>query len=307
MKIRNTAILLIVIILLTSCALENRRKRVFFAMGNIPVEVTLYSKENLDFESALQEIQNEIFRLDTMLSKYNQSSAVYKFNASAVSSFAPSEMRSIYSASDSLGKISGGLFDVRAETVLSYYKRCEELQRDISDDSIDAMVMILKKDSIYIKGDSIFKSNPLLKIDFGGIAKGYFGDRVIDIMKKYNFKKGIVNLGGDIVAFNESDKAFFKIGIRSSKDDSIVRIDSILNGSIVTSGDYFRYYEINGKKYCHIINPLTGFQHNEIHSVTVKAPSGAEADAFATALMLMTGKEREVFLENNKDISVFIQ
>lgn len=307
MRLKYTVIFLLIIVLINSCALENRRKRIFFAMGNIPVEVTLYSKENLDFDSALQEIENEIMRLDTLLSKYNQLSAVYKFNASLKSSFAPAEMRIIYSLSDSMRKLSGGLFDVRTETVLSYYKRCEELQRDISNDSIEALAMILRKDSIYIRGDSIFKSNPLLKVDFGGIAKGYFGDRIIDIMKKYNFKKGIVNLGGDIVALNESDKIFFKIGIRSSEEDSIVRVDSILSGSVVTSGDYFRYYEINGKKYCHIINPITGYPHNEIHSVTVKAENGSKADAYATALMLMTDEERKDFIESNENVSIFIQ
>jgi len=307
MKLKRISAIILILIVISSCALEKRSKRIFFAMGNIPVEVILYSKENPDFEKVFNEIENEIKKLDSLFSKYSTISAVYIFNESEKSSYAPQELIELVMISDSIRKMTNNLFDIRIETLLSYYERCEKEQLDLSEDSIKYFVSIMKKDSVFIKNDSIYKSNSALKIDFGGIAKGYFGDISIEIMRKNNFRKGIINLGGQIIALNEIDSRYFKIGIRSPDRDSVVRVDSILNGSISTSGVYFRYYEIKGKKYCHIINPLTGIESEGIRSVTVKANTGAVGDAYSTAIMLMNENEREAFLKMHKEITAYIQ
>lgn len=306
MTLKRIALAILILLLLSSCALENRRKRTFLAMGNIPVEVSLYSKENLDFNSAFMSIESEVKRLDAMMSKYNDKSEVFLFNESRRSVKASEEFRRLLLVSDSMRDKTGGLFNVQIETLLRYYRECEKNQIDPSPAEIERLVRIMTEDSVYVKGDSVIKSNEELRIDFGGIAKGYFGDISVGIMKQFGFKKGMVNMGGDIVALNESDGRYFKIGIRSSEKDSVVRIDSIADGSIVTSGDYFRYYEINGKRYCHIISPVTGLPAEGIHSVTVKAETGVKADAFATAVMLMTDEEISKF-EKAEGISVFLQ
>ncbi|MDD3803875.1 MAG: FAD:protein FMN transferase [bacterium] len=304
---RLLILVLISFILLSSCSLENRRKKTFFAMGNIPVEVTLYSRENLDFERTFDEIKRKVTSLDSVFSKYNTSSDVCLFNYSDRGLTASPELLELFGLSDSMKKKTGGLFDVEIETLLSYYKRCEEGKRDVSDDSIIYYKKIISEDSAYVKGDSLVKSDKRIKIDFGGIAKGWFGDVIISIMKKNGFKKGIANLGGDIVAFNDADGEYFKIGIRSAFSDSVVMVDSIKTGSMVTSGDYFRSYDIKGKKYCHIVNPKTSSQNNEAHSVTVKANEGFMADAYATSLMLMDANSIRKFDDENEDVSIYIQ
>ncbi|PIP12965.1 MAG: hypothetical protein COX48_05645 [bacterium (Candidatus Stahlbacteria) CG23_combo_of_CG06-09_8_20_14_all_34_7] len=196
MKLKRISAIILILIVISSCALEKRSKRIFFAMGNIPVEVILYSKENPDFEKVFNEIENEIKKLDSLFSKYSTISAVYIFNESEKSSYAPQELIELVMISDSIRKMTNNLFDIRIETLLSYYERCEKEQLDLSEDSIKYFVSIMKKDSVFIKNDSIYKSNSALKIDFGGIAKGYFGDISIEIMRKNNFRKGIIILVG---------------------------------------------------------------------------------------------------------------
>ncbi|MGE3062768.1 MAG: FAD:protein FMN transferase [bacterium] len=307
MRIKRIVIVFLILIILSSCAIENRRRKTFLAMGNIPIEVTLYTKDNLDFEKTFDEIESEIKRLDSLFSKHNPMSEVSLFNNSAKGIQASEDIITLVILSDSMKRKTKGYFDIEIETLLSYYKRCEDKQSDLSDDSILLYTGAILKDSVYIKNDSILKSDPVIKIDFGGIAKGYFGDAIVAIMKKNLFKKGIANLGGDISVVNDADDDFFKVGIRSAAGDSVAKVDSIQNGAIVTSGDYFRFYEIKNKKYCHIINPKTGYQADNIHSVTVKALTGFEADAFATAVMLMDSFELDDFKEKNKEVSIYIQ
>ena len=147
-----------------------------------------------------------------------------------------------------------------------------------------------------------------VKIDFGGIAKGYAVDRAKDIMASRGIKNGLVNLGGNIFALgNASGKRKWKIGVQDPRDkDKVLYSFELTDRAISTSGNYERFFEIGGKRYSHIMNPLTGEPCEGIISVTVVADSAEEADALSTAIFVM-GEEKGLTLAKSiKGIEVLM-
>jgi thiamine biosynthesis lipoprotein len=167
---------------------------------------------------------------------------------------------------------------------------------------------------IKIKGDSLIKLKPCIKIDVNGIAQGY----TVDILANYIAGKGvkdfIVELGGELRARGKKqpDGKSFRIGVESPSGDDfsmppMQKIVSVDSGAITTSGNYRKYHESKGKRYSHIIDPRTGNTvDNEMISVTVYAKNAMTADAYDNALMLMGVKEALRFVEQMPDVAAFL-
>jgi thiamine biosynthesis lipoprotein len=146
------------------------------------------------------------------------------------------------------------------------------------------------------------------KIDFGGIAKGYAVDRAKDILISRGIKNSLINLGGNIFALgNAPGKKNWRIGVHDPRNKGkLLHSFELTNRAISTSGNYERFFEIRGKRYSHIINPITGIPCQGIISVTVVADSAEEADALSTAIFVM-GEEKGLNLAKSiKGIKVLI-
>ncbi|MEA3305912.1 MAG: FAD:protein FMN transferase, partial [Candidatus Omnitrophota bacterium] len=132
--------------------------------------------------------------------------------------------------------------------------------------------------------------SPGMRIDFGGLAKGYAVDEASRILKESGIKSGIVNMGGDLYCIGAGpDNRSWSIGIRDpDHKNEILAVLKIRNKAIATSGDYENFYIYDGKTRAHIIDPRTGYTvSNNLRSVTIIADDCAAADAFATAIFVM--------------------
>jgi thiamine biosynthesis lipoprotein len=142
----------------------------------------------------------------------------------------------------------------------------------------------------------LLSSNRSVKLDLGAFAKGYAVDLAIKSIKDAGFKNALVNAGGDIKALGSKGGKAWKIGIRNPFYQQQIEIPVLAsmelkdNESIMTSGDYERYFNYQGKHYHHIIDPRNGYPTNGFHSVTVVHSDAALADAAATAIFI-AGKE----------------
>jgi len=149
---------------------------------------------------------------------------------------------------------------------------------------------LAQKDSmedLELNGLILKTSNRNIKLDFGAFAKGYGVDRAIEHLKSQGVDNAIVNAGGDLRAIGNKDGKPWVIGIRHPRGDSVIASLKISGDeSVFTSGDYERYYEYDGERYHHILDPRTGYPANEFTSVTVVHQSAAVADAAATALFV---------------------
>ena len=127
-------------------------------------------------------------------------------------------------------------------------------------------------------------------LDLGGIAKGYAADKLCALLGTYGVKSAMLSLGGNVsVLGTKPDGSNWRIGIRNPKDASgIVGVVEASDCAIVTSGSYQRYFEADGKRYHHILDPDTGYPADGgLASVTIMTANGTRADALSTALFVM--------------------
>ncbi|MCK4524445.1 FAD:protein FMN transferase [candidate division WOR-3 bacterium] len=252
--------IIVLIIILCGCGIERKFDSAFLAMGNIPIQIAIYSIDDNNIEKTVNEIKDSVNILDSLLNKYSEKSPIYDFNNNNIPIAANIHIDSLINYSLKYKKLTNGLFDIRIETVLTYYRRSEG-RNSIDNDSIKYFTELIANNDIYFDSLGFLrKDNKDIMIDFGGIAKGYIGELIKRIIRENGFKKAIIDLGGDIVLLNDDEKKPFRIGIRKPNGEGIVRTIEIMSGGVMTSGDYFRFYEINGIKYCHIINPKQDYQ-----------------------------------------------
>jgi len=217
-------------------------------------EISCYSQDKIAIKEAFAEIE----RIEKLCSRFDEKSELSKVNALAGQEevVVSKELLELISRSIYYSKLTDGAFDV---TKKGKY-------RDI----------MLDKDKL-----SIRFADSDIKIDLGGIAKGYAVDRAVQILRKHGIENALVNIGGNMFALGSPPgRRSWRIGIRDPKDRSkIVHKLNIKDKAVSTSANYERA--------SHIINPITGNPAEDIGSVTIVAPSAEEADVLSTAVFVM--------------------
>lgn len=149
---------------------------------------------------------------------------------------------------------------------------------------------------IVIENNRIYSTNPAVQLDLGGYAKGYALDRGLEILKASGVKNGLINIGGNIIALGKHGNKPWRVGIQHPrKPNAIATLDLDSGWAIGTSGDYQRYFESAGKRYCHIINPATGYPATGVQAVTVLIPPQKNAES-ASAGVLSDVASKPIFI-----------
>jgi thiamine biosynthesis lipoprotein len=143
-------------------------------------------------------------------------------------------------------------------------------------------------------GIKIQTQNPALKLDFGAFAKGYAVDRAIDVLREMGINNAVVNAGGDLRAIGRHGDRPWRVGIRHPREAGILAsVEVEGDESVFTSGDYERYFDWEGTRYDHIIDPRSGYPAQGLSSVTVFSRQADLADAAATALFVAGPEEKD--------------
>jgi thiamine biosynthesis lipoprotein len=131
---------------------------------------------------------------------------------------------------------------------------------------------------IVINGDMAYSTNKAVKLDLGGYAKGYALDKAATYLRQRHVKNALINIGGNIIAIGQHGDTPWHVGIQHPRIPmAIATIDLPDGWAIGTSGDYQRYFMLNGKRYCHIIDPRTGYPVQHTQAVTVLVPPQSNA------------------------------
>ncbi len=126
---------------------------------------------------------------------------------------------------------------------------------------------------IVLEDGKVFSKNPAVQLDLGGYAKGYALDIALKELRKVGVKNALINIGGNIIALGKHGDKPWRVGIQHPrKPNAIAALDIEDGWAIGTSGDYQRYFELAGKRYCHIIDPVTGYPVQGVQAVTVLIP-----------------------------------
>ncbi len=148
-----------------------------------------------------------------------------------------------------------------------------------------------------------------MKIDLGALAKGYAVDMAINLIKSYDIKGALVDAGGDIRAIGKrEDGKLWEIGIKHPiEKDKIIGIINLRDSAVATSGNYERFFMLNGKRYSHIIDPRTGYPvNNQIVSVSIFSPDCLTSDSLATAITVLGEKKGMELIEKLKGVEALI-
>jgi thiamine biosynthesis lipoprotein len=151
-------------------------------------------------------------------------------------------------------------------------------------------------DDIHIENNVLRSDNPMVKLGFGGFAKGTAVDTAIEALKQQGIQNAIINIGGDLRAIGRHGDRPWRIGIRHPRQEGQMLASIAINDdeSVFTSGDYERYFTYEGQRYPHILDPRTGYPARDNISVTVVHRQAALADAAATALVVAGDKWPEI-------------
>lgn len=279
---------------------EEKQSRDIFAMDTY-MTVTAYGEHASE---AVDKAETEIKRLDGMLSTGNENSEVYKLNQNG-EAVVSDDTAYLYERSEKIYKQTKGVFDISIYPVMDAWGFTTENYRIPAEDELSALLKNV--DASKIQYDKKTKKITLpknVKIDFGGIAKGYTSSRIMQIYKKCGVTSGLVSLGGNVQLLGaKPDGSAWKVAVESPDEDgNYLGILQAKDKAVITSGGYERYFEKNGKKYHHIIDPSTGYPaENGLTSVTIVSDDGTLADGLSTSLFIMGKEKAEKFWKKYND------
>ena len=261
----------------------------FYSMGGIKTEVkAFYTKRKL-FKQTCNTIKTRYEELENAFSKYRAGSELSRINDKA--SIRPvvisKEMITVIKRSLEIAHLTEGSFDITILPLINLWKESQKNNEIPSQKSVRAALNKVSYKHIKLneENSTVKFQKKGVKLDLGAIAKGYMIDQAKVIMLKAGIQRGLVNSGGDVIVFDKTDSPKeFSIGIYNPVSKNHDQSYKITNGAIVTSGNYNRYYEIQGQKFSHIIDPRTGQNKRSCFSISVVAPTCTDADAIATAL-----------------------
>lgn len=169
---------------------------------------------------------------------------------------------------------------------------------------VDSLMDFVGLEKVVLKGDSLLKSNPGVQLDFSALAKGYGVDLIAGLLDEKGLKHYFVEIGGEAVGVGQSPRGdAWRVGISVPHTEASLgeyaEVTPLQNQAVATSGNYRNYYEVEGEKYGHTINPFTGFpEKNNLLSASVFAVDCATADAYATAFMVMGFEKAKAKVES---------
>lgn len=187
------------------------------------------------------------------------------------------------------GNSTNGALDVSIYPIVKAWGFTTDKQAVPSSNVIAELLPHVNYKKIQIDSNAIASIDPDMEIDLGSVTKGYTSDQLISLFRDNGVENAIVSLGGNVQTLGtKPDGNPWKVAIRDPFSDEYAAALSITDKAVITSGNYERFFEENGKRYHHIMDPSTGApSENGIASVTIIADSGTKADALSTALFVM--------------------
>ena len=317
-KLKGVALFTLCIIAFTACQNSNENKKVskdIFAMDTY-MTVTAYGEKA---ENAVDKAVDEINRLETVLSAEKKESDIYKLNKTGSGTLS-TDTKDIVAEALKINKTTKGAFDISIYPLMVKWGFTTQKYNVPSKNEISKLLENVDSSKIIFdeKSGSV-KLDKNMKVDLGGIAKGYTSSRVMQIFKECGVTSGLVSLGGNVQALGtKTDGENWQIAIENpDKSSDYIGVVSVKDKAVITSGGYERYFEKNGKIYHHILDPKTGYPaESGLKSVTIVSDNGTLADALSTSLFVM-GKEKAldywrehknkfdtVLVEDNGDITI---
>ncbi len=276
--------LLAICLLITSCTkpepIHNTQSYVFGTL----VEITIYGEPEEEAQELAGEIIRDFQALHNRLHAWRASeikSLNNAFKRGSLPATIQPDIAAIISDATTLSIQSKDAFNPAIGNLINYwgFQNDEFKPIKIDDNKIKKLVannphMV----DIVVKDGKASSQNPHVQLDLGGYAKGYALDNALQTLRKHGVRNALINIGGNIIALGKHGDKPWRVGIQHPrKPSAIATLDLDSGWAVGTSGDYQRYFMLKGKRYCHIIDPATGYPATGIQAVTVLIPPQTNA------------------------------
>ncbi len=289
--------LILVLLILAGCSktsdapLKRFSKSGEFFSSVVNVDVCYAPGQEVALKRATDEIWARFADIHWRLSVYDPNSDMNRINSSYPNSVTVgADTYGIIADSLYYNRLSDGMFDITVYPLLKLWKTDEKKNILPSVEEIRAAQAMMGSDKVQLLDkNQIRLLNPDTKLTIDSIADGYAADEAARILRAHGFSNFLVDTSGELYGGGHNCQGGpWRIGVKDPHDPThIIDVIEMTNTSVTTSGSYEHFYMIDGKQYSHIIDPKTGFPHNNLISATVIAPSAEFSDFWSTALCLL--------------------
>jgi len=279
------------------------------AIMGTSVRVELWHDDAKEGHAAVAAVMREMRRIDNAMSPYKPESELSHINREAASRpvVISAELFDLIARSLEFSTRTDGAFDITFSSVGYLY----DFRRGVkpTDQQISEKISAINYRHIQLDKNkkTIKYAREGVRIDLGGIAKGYAVDRGVDILKQRGVAKALVTAGGDSRVMGLKNNRPWMIGIRDPRHrEGMAAVMPLVDSAISTSGDYERYFEADGVRYHHILNPKTGHSATGVRSVTVIGPDATTTDVLSTSVFILGPTKGMKLVESLPEIEAVI-
>lgn len=259
-------------------------------MGTL-VDITLEAPDASRLAPALEAAYQEMTRLSDMMNHYNPDSVVSAINVAAgiAPVHTPPELMQVLKMAQRVSKLSQGAFDITVASVRGWRFSAEHPSMPSPEEIARQLPLInYRKLVLNEAAQTAFLKQQGMRIDLGGIAKLYILDAGLRTLKQQGVHSAMINGGGDVLVMGGTQGRPWKVGIRDPRaPDKLMGAIALHQGIVASSGDYERFFERDGHRYHHILNPKTGSPTTGPHGVTLVSEDLARINGLGAAIMVM--------------------
>lgn len=262
--------------------------------------------------AAMEAALAEMARIEGLMSEWKPGTELSRLNDAAGTTprTISAELFSVLETSKRIHAETEGTFDVTFHGV-GHLWSFKPGSKPPSRDAIAAALPLVDGAAVELDPDgrTARLPNTGMKIGLGAIAKGYAVDRASALLRRRGFANHVVEAGGDTYAAGSKAGEPWRVGVKDPGGAGSIGVLSIRERAVVTSGDYMRFFEYEGRRYAHIIDPTTGWPIEASRSplsVTLLARNATEADAYCTAVTVMGSKRGLAFVESRPDLDAVL-
>lgn len=294
--VKDLFLLLLLLLPLAACSNKDDVFRQESFVFGTRVEISIQGESGARAEAAAQAVLQRFDALHRKLHAW-QPSTLEQLNAAFAAGPAPvpvePELARILADARTLSIESGGLFNPAIGNLIRLWGFHADLpQSAVPDDAAIAAQLKAAPSmrDVHVENGRAFSGNPAVRIDLGGYAKGYALDEAAALLKQQGIRNALINIGGNVMALGRRGDRPWKVGIQHPRKAGVIATLTLHDGEAIgTSGDYQRYFESGGERYCHLIDPRSGRPAGGMQSVTILTSgkqAGTRSDSLSKPLFI---------------------
>ena len=298
---------------LAALSFGNAQKRVSYTHQQMGTQIGLvfYAPDTVNADTVARLVFDRIDQLNLILSDYMPQSEINRLSSTVNTNVPVSgDLFEILELSVAVSKKTDGAFDVSMGPIVALWRNSKKNGTIPSEGTIATAKQKVGFKKIKFLSDNVVSLTARgMQLDMGGIGKGYAADKAIELLKELGVRSALVDMGGDVtVSGAPPNKEYWLLGFThyDSNGTEIFTKLKLRDQGVATSGDLYQYFNIDGKRYSHIVDPKTGRAITNNIQVTTIAPTGTMADAYASALSVIGFGDGQKLLEQTPGLEAFM-